>query len=149
MCSRVGCSFFTTPASCTSVVCVFPVLMQQLSSAAYTSSCLTHGCVPAGGERARAAVTEAAAGPAKGKSLGFYWGIRGDPAGDGGVSNLTPGVSLQHLQKVAGETAKQSTSGKASSGFYFSQVRAVPYSMSPLDCLPTHSFLSSALTPLP
>lgn len=56
----------------------------------------------------------------KGKSLGFYWGIRADAAGAEGAASLPPGVSIQHLQKVAGETRSQ---GKLSSGFYFSQAR--------------------------
>ena len=75
------------------------------------------------GERARAAMLEAAAGPAKGKSLGFYWGIHADASGSNGGLDVAPRASLENLQKVAGETAKQTAQGKASSGFYFSQVQ--------------------------
>lgn len=69
------------------------------------------------GERAHAAVAQAAAGPAKGKSMGFYWGMKGESEGSKGDSSSGK-VSLQHLQKVSEASAKQ---GKTTSGFYFSQ----------------------------
>ncbi|KAK9803006.1 hypothetical protein WJX73_009894 [Symbiochloris irregularis] len=84
----------------------------------------------------------ASAGPTQQQSLGFYWGLAGDSQHkiqSAGRSALAPGLSLEHLQKVAGETG-----GKAGTGYYFAhdipeKLKAQPEGASHLSAAPAQT----------